>query len=188
MNANKQITDYFKKEYGTDMAETAIFLAEAFVKETNADWNTDAGRKKIIQHVRDYCDEGTYSSSSRTEILKSDDDTFLQAFSEGLDETGSYTPDDFDKDDGDEHAGGLAPASSGDTEDTIDTKKALKDKGLHELPFEASEVLKKIDSEAYESPALNNITRLGVLKQFRKAMIMLWVARNKAPNVENQQV
>ncbi len=183
MNVNEQIKAFFKKEYRGDMAETAIFLAAGFVKETNSDWNTESGRKKIIQHIREFCDEGSYSGSSHPELLRSDDDTFMQAFAEGLDSNDKNTPEGNDDDTGLVAARELAQASLVDVNKQGGQKNVLNNKGLHELSYEASEVLKKIDSEAYESPALNNLTRMGVLKQFRKAMIMLWVARNKAPNV-----
>jgi hypothetical protein len=66
-----------------------------------------------------------------------------------------------------------------DIEDDIEKSKNLSKK-INEstLPVEVKELLIKSKNEAYISPVLYNLNRLGLIKQFRRAIILQWLKRN----------
>lgn len=150
----KQIIRYVKIRiwaqnniYNKESRETAVFIALNHIEEKKLDWDTQKDRKKIIKNVKDFFGDD--------EGFRSNIDPDIQ---------NQFSNDDpFNID-------------AEWSDDDIPNEKTNNTEHI-DLPAETKAVIEKTISEAYESPLLHNLSRLGFLKQIRKAKARLWVKK-----------
>ena len=152
----KTLSNFIGRKFPNDR-KTNYYLALEFISKNKINWDIPSGKKKVYDYLKAlYDDSETTSYGDPPTTTDQVFNPFWKLTTDESEDLFAYLDQKLAHDEDQEFT---APSESF-------------------LPVETVEVIKMLESEAYRSVLLQNFTRIGHVKQIRKAKILSWLNRN----------